>query len=164
MNMQRAGVLEDRLRLLDKLEALLESNPNAINYTLTLADLPLHGDAGTANGHIDWLQSERVAVFILPLETNRWNFWDMPVRIKEIDRNRLRELQDQTRSQLQELESISPDMTSVPVASEQRSLVDSRARKFLKANQKTARIIAAIVAFLASIAIILTFISQVLHW
>jgi hypothetical protein len=163
LNAQKALVLEDRLSVLDKLEALRANDPSVTTYTVRLADFPFHGaGAAAAASHFNWLQTQGVASFIFPEGTNDWNFWDIPVRIKELDDVRLRELQDQTRSELNELEPSSSQMISPPLVAEQQP-PDAPMSKFSNTNRKMVKLVVSLVGFLASVAIVVTFIIQ-MHW
>jgi hypothetical protein len=160
LNTHKAVVLENRLAILNKLEALIEGNPaNNAPYHVPLDSFLLSGDTATALEVFHGLQNQGVAIFIFPQGTDRWNFYDRMVRIRNIDPARLIELQNDTRSRLDELNRSELQATREPL--QQRE--SSRMRRFMTTNWKLAKIVAAAAAFLASVAIIWTFIAQ-LHW
>jgi hypothetical protein len=160
-NAQKEIVLEDRLIILDKLDALFESNPDAQQYRLSLGDFRLTGEPADARNHFAWLQNRGVASFIFTDGTNDWNFWEMPFRIKGIDRAQLAKEQDDTRARLRQLEPATVDPTRVdttgngPAARERPPSPKGE----LWAS-KAIRITVAIVGFLASVAIVWGFIAS----
>ena len=95
-----ATVLENRLNILDKLESLVETNPRLRSYEISLDSFSLTGDAKSAQAQFSYLQSEGVARFIFPQGITQWNFWDTVIRIRDIDPESVRGLQNRTRSQL----------------------------------------------------------------
>lgn len=162
MNTQRLMVLEDRLNILNKLEALMENNPYAGSYDIDMGDLRLTDSPAAARNHFELLQAHGVASFRFDRGISDLLFWHMPLRIEKIDTGELARMQDHTKAQLIQLDPAYFKATPTLPSSGQEP-PRAPVREFLKANRKMVAAAAGIAGFLASLAIIWTFI-QTQHW
>lgn len=162
MNPQKLIVLEDRLNILDKLEALSENNPYAKSYVIGMAELRLTGSPDSAKNHFEALQAQRVAVFRFDHGIPDALFWHAPLRVEKINAGEVARMQQQTKGQLSQLDPgyFQPNPDLLPAS---RESTNTRIRKFFRANKRMISIIVGLAAFLASVAIIWAFV-QGQHW
>jgi hypothetical protein len=100
-------VFEDRLLILDALEALKLQAPNREFYQELLSDFRVVTTIDSMMAQLDELTQRGVAAFVLP-KVNDSDFWTSPVRIREIDLEKLQALRQETLMNLQTRSPIEP--------------------------------------------------------
>jgi hypothetical protein len=162
VNVQKRIVLEDRMNILDQLEALTENNPYTGSYNIEMGDLHLTGSPASARNHFELLQAYGIASFCFDQEVSDLYFWHIPLHIENIDIGALMQMQDHTKVQLIQLDppyfNAAP---ALPLPTGESST--GRAHTLLKTNKKLIAIVVGCAGFLASLVIIWTFI-QGRHW
>lgn len=121
-NEYKRKVLEDRLQLLDALEALNFQARQREYYDERLADFGLSTTPESMKAHLDELSDRGVANFILPTGISQLAFWDAPVRIKEINLEKLQAMRDSLRTELTTLTGV--DATDSPTDVQDNDEVD----------------------------------------
>ena len=100
MNEYKRQALEERLQILDILEGLITRAPNRELYNERLADFGLNITVDSMQAHIDYLGQNGIATFIVPQGSTQWTFWDLPVRIRNINPAKLCDMQKSLRDEL----------------------------------------------------------------
>jgi hypothetical protein len=100
MNEYKRKAIGDRLQLLDVLEALHFQAPHQEYYDEMLSDLGISTTFEAMTASLDELNRSGVARLTLPDGLTRWNFGDFPVRIKDIDLAKVKEMQHSLESEL----------------------------------------------------------------
>lgn len=120
---QRRG-LEIRLRILDSLESLVTQDPYCETYHKQLSDFADNDTPEAIRAVLAWIESNEIAGFIIPRDVTDAGFWESPVRIREINPERL---QTALRSVREELGPAGPVASSNDIPSNGDSL-DTSAR------------------------------------
>lgn len=98
-------VLEIRLQILDTLESLITQDPTREYYDERLSDFAVGGTPQAMRAELALLESNEIASFIIPIDVTEAEFWESPIRIKKINREKLQAAQ---RSAREELDAATP--------------------------------------------------------
>lgn len=112
-NAQRRA-LEIRLRILDSLESLVTQYPQRETYHKQLSDFAGNGTPEAIRAVLTWIEGNEIASFVMPRDVTGAGFWESPVRIREIDPEKL---QTTLRSIREELAPVNPGASSDDILS-----------------------------------------------
>lgn len=94
MNPQVVRVLGDRLHILNVLEAAVEQSPSSTKvYHVAIEELYIDSDPNNLVAHLEKLTEKGVATFIVPT-LNEWDFWNLSIRVKDLNLAHLRAERD----------------------------------------------------------------------
>jgi hypothetical protein len=100
LNEYKHQVLEERLQILNVLEAFITRAPDRDYYVEMLSDFGLSISSDSMTAHLSEIAKHGVAKFELPSGLTKWTFWDARVRIRDIDPTKLQAAQQSLRDEL----------------------------------------------------------------
>jgi hypothetical protein len=96
-------VLSDRIQILEVLESLLALAPGYSVHTKTLGEFGVStNSADDVRAHLSYISDSGVAQIVVPSIT-RWDFWDKPVRIRDINLVKLHDMQRTTEREIRRM-------------------------------------------------------------